>query len=231
MEINIWLGPSCMTRVSFMLETRPWPVVSVLAEGRSPRCYGAWACPLAHSVRQSHPVRKTSPKHNVSTSANTVAELLPVLVSSDHSTSGAFSDSFTSSQSEDGPVPWSCGLIQHLGDRPHPMMQAPTWSSRLRTNLFFFSFRCHLLTKLLADGILFQPRAGLQSVDLWHSLVSPGGAEVGPEHSIDWLIDRLIMAHDHTASLWEPVDQIRVSLSDVQIHLALLYNLLFCVSG
>lgn len=48
---------------------------------------------------------------------------------------------------------------------------------------------------------------------------------------IDWLIDRLIMAHDHTASLWEPVDQIRVSLSDVQIHLALLYNLLFCVSG
>lgn len=170
MEINVWLGPSCMTRVIFMLETRPWPVVSVLAEGRSPRCYGAWA------------------------SANTVAELLPVVVSSDHSTSGAFSDSFTSSQS----VPWSCGLILHLGDRPHPMMQAPTWSSRLRTNLFFFSFRCHLLTKLLADGILFQPRAGLQSVDLWHSLVSPGGAEVGPEHSIDWLIDYGTRSHSQS---------------------------------
>lgn len=166
MEINVWLGPSCMTRVIFMLETRPWPVVSVLAEGRSPRCYGAWA------------------------SANTVAELLPVVVSSDHSTSGAFSDSFTSSQS----VPWSCGLILHLGDRPHPMMQAPTWSSRLRTNLFFtFSPSFSLM---VSCSSLVQV-CSLSTFDtLWSHLVVQRLDQ--NTRLIDWLIDYGTRSHSQS---------------------------------
>lgn len=130
---------------------------------------------------------------------------------------------------------------------------APWWSSsshdagshmELQTeDIFIFlpfpnyrSSRCHRLTKLLADGILFQACAGLQS---WHwrplTLVglTRGGAEVEPEHLIDWLIDHGTWAHSQSvrARIQVDVDQMRISLSDMQIHLALLYNLLFCVSG
>lgn len=225
MEINIWLGPSCMTRVSFMLETRPWPVVSVLAEGRSPRCYGAWACPLAHSVRQSHPVRKTC-FHLCKHSGWAVA-----------SSGFIWPQHFRS-------LLW---LIYEFTDLRRACAvelwadPAPWWSSSSHDA----SSHMELQTEDKFIFLLFPLSPSHQASRWWYPVPASCRSAVcrpltlfgltrwcrGWTRTLDWLIDWLIMAHDHTASLWEPVDQIRVSLSDVQIHLALLYNLLFCVSG